>query len=109
MSISRLTKKNFHHRSVDVLGGVGVVNTLDLDQAGSRAGGVTRALVAQVTSPKPSSVQNSYRIVVVVPWLGFAEIRYRKKWDGSVRLSKQTHISDIACVPGLLDGESLLT
>jgi hypothetical protein len=42
------------------VGGVGVVNTLDLDQAGSRAGGVTRALVAQVTSPKPSSsVQNS--------------------------------------------------
>lgn len=50
---------------VDILGGVGVINTLDLDQAGARAGGVTRALVAQVTSPKPSSsVQNSYRIVV---------------------------------------------
>lgn len=32
------------------VGGVSVVNTLDLDQAGSRAGGVTRALVAQVTS-----------------------------------------------------------
>lgn len=32
------------------VGGVGVINTLNLDQAGSRAGGVTRALVAQVTS-----------------------------------------------------------
>lgn len=32
------------------VGGVGVINTLDLDQAGARAGGVTRALVAQVTS-----------------------------------------------------------
>lgn len=32
------------------VGGVGVVDTLDLDQAGTRVSGVTRALVAQVTS-----------------------------------------------------------
>lgn len=32
------------------VGGLGVVNTLDLDQAGARVGGVTRALVAHVTS-----------------------------------------------------------
>lgn len=42
----------------NILGGLGVVNTLDLNQAGARVGGVTRALVAHVTSPKPSlSVQ----------------------------------------------------
>ena len=82
MSISRPTKK-IPHLSVDVLGGVGVVNTLDLDQAGSRAGGVTRALVAQVTSPKPSSsVQSSIASLLSCPWLGFAEVRYRKKkWE----------------------------
>lgn len=38
-------------KSENILGGVGVVNTLDLDQAGGRASGVARALVAQVTSP----------------------------------------------------------
>lgn len=65
---------------VDVLGGVGVINTLNLDQAGSRAGGVTRALVAQVTSPKPiSSVQNSYRSLCSCR--GFAEYRYRKSQE----------------------------
>lgn len=32
------------------VGALGVVNTLNLDQAGGRAGSVTRALVAQVTS-----------------------------------------------------------
>lgn len=66
-----------HSSHVDILGGVGVINTLNLDQAGSRAGGVTRALVAQVTSPKPiSSVQNSHRSLCSCR--GFAEYRYRK-------------------------------
>jgi hypothetical protein len=35
----------------DLLGSRGVINTLDLDQAGARAGDMARALVAQVTSP----------------------------------------------------------
>lgn len=35
----------------NVLGSGCAINTLDLDQAGARVGDVTRALVAQVTSP----------------------------------------------------------
>lgn len=35
----------------DLLGGRGVINTLDLDQAGAGGSDMTRALVAQVTSP----------------------------------------------------------
>lgn len=38
------------------VGSVCAVNTLDLDQAGARVGDVTRALVAQVTSPMIISV-----------------------------------------------------
>ena len=36
----------------DVLGTLDVVNALNLDQASARVSDVTRALVAQVTSPK---------------------------------------------------------
>ena len=36
---------------VNIPSGVGVVDALNLDEAGARLGGVTRALVAQVTSP----------------------------------------------------------
>lgn len=38
-----------------LLGAVGVLNTLDLDQAGARVGNMARALVAQVTSPNANA------------------------------------------------------
>lgn len=43
----------------NILGGVGVVNTLDLDQAGLGTVGVTATLVAQVASPTDSMVSES--------------------------------------------------
>lgn len=90
-----------HSSHVDVLGGVGVINTLNLDQAGSRAGGVTRALVAQVTSPKPiSSVQNSVARCVRAVASRNIDIENLK----SAHLSRQVHPSHIACVIGWLTG-----
>jgi len=83
------------------VGGVGVINTLNLDQAGSRAGGVTRALVAQVTSPKPiSSVQNSVARCVRAVASRNIDIENLK----SAHLSRQVHPSHIACVTGWLTG-----
>lgn len=38
-------------RAWDLLGGVGVINTLDLDQAGLGAGGVAGTLVGKVATP----------------------------------------------------------
>lgn len=46
------------------LGSVGVLNTLNLDQRGTRVGGVPRALVAQVASPVEQSSQ--YVIFILV-------------------------------------------
>jgi hypothetical protein len=90
-----------HSSHVDVLGGVGVINTLNLDQAGSRAGGVTRALVAQVTSPKPSSsVQSSIARCVRALASRNIDIENLK----SAHLSRQVQLSHIACVPGWLTG-----
>lgn len=40
----------------DILGGVGVVNTLDLNQAGLGAGGVSGTLVGKVATPVITSV-----------------------------------------------------
>lgn len=42
------------HLHKNVLGSLGIIDTLNLDEAGGGVGGVTRALVAQVTSPNSS-------------------------------------------------------
>lgn len=48
----------------DLLGALDVVDTLNLDEGGAGTGDVTRALVAQVTSPVEHwSAQNSFSTI----------------------------------------------
>jgi len=51
ISILKPSKTQYSRSRKNVLGSGCAINTLDLDQAGARVGDVTRALVAQVTSP----------------------------------------------------------
>lgn len=60
---ARIARCVFRISEEDLLGALDIVDTLNLDEGGAGTGNVTRALVAQVTSPvKHWSAQNSFRL-----------------------------------------------
>jgi hypothetical protein len=90
---------------INVLGSGCAVNTLDLDQAGARVGDVTRALVAQVTSPmvivvSPNCSRWSVGVAQAVEGFrksrGNARFETRRsgsRWNGKGARSALRHLS----------------